>query len=213
MKERLTKREKNGLSYFPTCFTPPCNGEGCKDENCIFISDACERLAEYEDLNDQIRAMFGDAVTLKDVVDSLEQKVREPGNPDPVNARILTYEESDVWDAYKAIGTPEQCREAVERTKWIPVTERMPKERDSIFAKLKGTDNWKNGMFEKTSGPVIVTVCSNDGSHRTTTAHTNDGKWKVNTLLGGEEVVAWMPLPKPYHITSPGKKEGSNGKK
>lgn len=115
MTERLTKREKNGLAYFPMCFTPPCNGEGCKDENCIFISDVCERLAEYEDLSDQIRAMFGDAVTLKDFVDSLEKKVREPEKPDPVNARILTYEESAMWDAYRAIGTPEQCQEAVEK--------------------------------------------------------------------------------------------------
>ena len=121
MKERLTKRGKNGLAYFPMCFTPPCNGEGCKDENCIFIRDACERLAEYEDLNDQIRAMFGDVVTLKDCVDSLEQKVREPEKPDPVNARILTYEESAMWDAYRTIGTPEQCREARNKQMRLPV--------------------------------------------------------------------------------------------
>ena len=57
MTERLTKREKNGLAYFPMCFTPPCNGEGCKDENCIFISDVCERLAGYEDLEEQGRLL------------------------------------------------------------------------------------------------------------------------------------------------------------
>ena len=169
-------------------------------------------MQEYRDLSDRIRSMFGDAATLKDVVDSLERKLLEPEKPDPVNARILTYEESAMWDAYRAIGTLEQCREAVERTRWIPVSERPPEERDSIFAKLKGTDKWKTGMFEKTSGTVIATVCSNDGSHRTTTAHTNDGRWKVNTLLGGEEVVAWMPLPEPYHITNPDKKESNEQK-
>lgn len=26
---------------------------------------------------------------------------------------------------------------------WIPVSERLPEEHDSIFAKFKGTDNWK----------------------------------------------------------------------
>lgn len=57
MTERLTKREKNGLAYFPMCFTPPCNGEGCKDENCIFISDVCEQLAEYEELEEQGRLL------------------------------------------------------------------------------------------------------------------------------------------------------------
>ena len=70
MKERLTKREKNGLAYFPMCFTQPCNGEGCKDENCIFINDVCERLAEYEDLEEQGRLLrlpckMGDTVYVK----------------------------------------------------------------------------------------------------------------------------------------------------
>lgn len=57
MTERLTKREKNGPAYFPMCFTPPCNGEGCKDENCIFIIDVCERLAGYEDLEEKGRLL------------------------------------------------------------------------------------------------------------------------------------------------------------
>ena len=72
-------------------------------------------MQEYRGLSDRIRSMFGDAATLKDVVDSLERKLLEPGKPDPVNARILTYEESAMWDAYRAIGTPEECREAVEK--------------------------------------------------------------------------------------------------
>lgn len=32
---------------------------------------------------------------------------------------------------------------------WILCNERLLEERDSIFAKFKGTDKWKNGMFEK----------------------------------------------------------------
>ena len=113
-------------------------------------------------------------------------------------------------DEYHDIGGFEVCKAAVERTRWIPVSERLPEEKDSIFAKFKGTDKWKNGMFEKTSGTVIVTVCSNDGSYRTTTAHTNDGEWKINTFLHEEKVVAWKPLPEPYHITNPDKKEGED---
>lgn len=58
---------------------------------------------------------------------------------------------------------------------WIPVSERLPEEYDSIFAKFKGTDNWKRGMFEKTSKYVIATVVFDDGT-----------------------VVAWMDYPKPY---------------
>lgn len=41
---------------------------------------------------------------------------------------------------------------------WIPVRERLPKERDSMFAKFKGTSKWKKGMFEKVSRNVIVKV-------------------------------------------------------
>lgn len=81
---------------------------------------------------------------------------------------------------------------------WIPVSERLPEERDSFFAKFKGTDKWKNGMFEKTSSKVIVTVCSDDGSCRTTTANTIDGRWKTDIILRGDEVIAWMPMPEPY---------------
>lgn len=87
---------------------------------------------------------------------------------------------------------------AYEQSRWIPVSERLPEERDSIFAKLKGTDKWKKGMFEKTSRTVIVTVCSDDGSRRTTTANTIDGRWKTDIILSGDEVVAWMQMPEPW---------------
>ncbi len=87
---------------------------------------------------------------------------------------------------------------AINYSEWILVDDRLPEERDSIFAKFKGTDKWKTGMFEKTSDTVIVTVCDDGGKHRTTTAHTNDGEWKINTFLHEEKVVAWTPLPDPY---------------
>lgn len=31
----------------------------------------------------------------------------------------------------------------VDEMNWIPVTERMPEEQESIFAKYKGTDKWQ----------------------------------------------------------------------
>ena len=146
-------------------------------------------MQEYRNLSDRIRAMFGGAVTLKDVVDLLERKVLEPEKPDPVNARILTYEESAMWDAYRAIGTPEQCQTAVECTRWIPVSERMPEGIDACNY-IASIENY--GVDIATYVPSVK-------------------EWYC---LGVPcKVIAWMPLPKPYHITSPGKKEGSNGKK
>lgn len=82
---------------------------------------------------------------------------------------------------------------------WIPVTERMPKEHDSIFAKFKGTNNWSKSMFERTSYKVIVTVKYADGTLLTETAHTTDGKWKLTHPTFNGTVIAWKPLPEPYN--------------
>ena len=46
--ERLTKRE-NGHVHYPRCFEEPCGGMGCRDEDCEFKVEICERLAAYED--------------------------------------------------------------------------------------------------------------------------------------------------------------------
>ena len=130
---------------------------------------------------------------------------------DEAKKNLIAYAYSVAEDIPSAVAQAlDTVIKAVDRARWIPVSERPPEERDSIFAKFKGTDKWKNGMFEKTSGTVIVTACSNDGSYRTTAAHTNDGKWKINTFLHEEKVVAWMPLPEPYHVADSGKKEGED---
>lgn len=80
---------------------------------------------------------------------------------------------------------------------WIPCSERMPEEHDSIFKKFKGTDKWKSAMFEKMSNDVNVTIEFKDGTRSTTTAHTVDGKWSVDRFVE-HEVIAWQPLPEPY---------------
>ena len=81
---------------------------------------------------------------------------------------------------------------------WIPVSERMPEEHDSIFAKFKGTDNWKRGMFERTSKYVIATAVFDDGTVLVEQAHTTDGIWKTDKKVLGGTVVAWMDYPEPY---------------
>lgn len=81
---------------------------------------------------------------------------------------------------------------------WIPVSERMPEEHDSIFAKFKGTDNWKRGMFEKKSKYVIATAVFDDGTVLVEQAHTTDGIWRTDKKVLGGTVVAWTELPEPY---------------
>lgn len=81
---------------------------------------------------------------------------------------------------------------------WIPCSEQLPEEHDSMFARLKGTDKWNNGMFEKISNDVNVTVKFEDGKRKTMTLNTIDGKWKTDMNIVKFEVIAWQPLPEPY---------------
>lgn len=85
----------------------------------------------------------------------------------------------------------------IEPQKWIPVSERLPEERDSIFAKLYGTEKWRNAMFRKTSNTVIITVEFKDGTRQTAPCHTIDGEWN-QSMKGMGKVLAWMPLPDPW---------------
>lgn len=83
---------------------------------------------------------------------------------------------------------------------WIACSERLPEEYDSIFAKLKGTDKWKDAMFEKTSDVVNVTVVDGYGNRITTIAHLVDGKWNCDLLRINKsyQIIAWQPLPEPF---------------
>ena len=107
----------------------------------------------------------------------------------------------DTYDITIHCETKEEQKEAIERlksTNWIPVSERLPEEHDSIFAKFKGTDNWKRGMFEKTSKYVIATVVFDDGTVLVEQAHTTGGIWRTDKKVLGGTVVAWMDYPEPY---------------
>lgn len=63
---RLTKISEIGNAYYPKCFEEPCCGIGeCLDDNCSLMIDACKKLAEYEQLEEQgllvrLPCKFGD---------------------------------------------------------------------------------------------------------------------------------------------------------
>lgn len=51
--ERLTQITETGDAYYPKCFEKPCCGwKGCLDSKCELLSEACKKLAEYEDLEE-----------------------------------------------------------------------------------------------------------------------------------------------------------------
>lgn len=79
--ERLTKRNDSGGCYYPKCFEK-CNGLGASSEcdDCEIMTSVCEKLGEYEDLEEQCRLVklpckVGDivykpnSVTLKEIVE------------------------------------------------------------------------------------------------------------------------------------------------
>ena len=80
---------------------------------------------------------------------------------------------------------------------WIPVTERLPDEHESLFARYKGTDKWLNGMFMTISDPVIVCAEYENGKRLVKTANTVDGVWKVKNIFHPCRVTHWMPMPHP----------------
>lgn len=71
-------------------------------------------MQEYRELTDRVNTIFGGAMTLKDVVDSIE-RVSKLQKSNPFNAKILTYDEAAMWDEYRKIGTVEECRAAMEK--------------------------------------------------------------------------------------------------
>lgn len=62
--------------------------------------------------------------------------------------------------------------------RWIPVSDRLPPEHDTIFAKLKGTDRWRDAMFAKASDDVRVVWRFEDGTRSVGHSHTMDGVWE-----------------------------------
>lgn len=54
--ERLTKKNDSGGYYYPKCFEK-CNGLGASSEcdNCEIMTSVCEKLGDYEDLEEQGR--------------------------------------------------------------------------------------------------------------------------------------------------------------
>lgn len=76
-----------------------------------------KEVQQYHELTDRLKAIYGDQMTLKIMVDVMENVIRDPGYKHPVIARILTCNEAVMWDEYRKIGTPEECREDMEKQK------------------------------------------------------------------------------------------------
>lgn len=99
-------------NVFANTSTQICQNCDHKDE---YIEELEAEVEPYRALEKRLTDMFGGELSLEDVTDELERQLKEPDNPHPINAKILTYEDAAAWDAYHAIGTPEECRAAMEK--------------------------------------------------------------------------------------------------
>lgn len=87
----------------------------------------------------------------------------------------------------------------MKNSEWIPCSERLPEEHNSIFKKFKGTNKWNDAMFETISNIVNVTIEFKNGEKTTGSSYTTDGKWRYEKEYGLRiKVIAWQPLPEPY---------------
>lgn len=96
------------------------------------------------------------------------------------------------------LDTLQELVDKADSFEWIPVSERLPKEHDSIFAKLYGTDKWNSKLWRAVSNRVLVTVKYDDGTRIVKESHTRDGEWEDEKRCINCKVEAWMPLPKAY---------------
>lgn len=88
-------------------------------------------------------------------------------------------------------------RHGVTVQEWIPVTDRLPDEHESLFARYKDTDKWRNAMFTTISDRVIVCAEYENGKRIVKTANTVDSVWKVKDIFHPCKVTHWMPMPHP----------------
>lgn len=105
--------------------------------------------------------------------------------------------DNEIYDAQAVLS---KLVDKADSFEWIPISEKLPDEHDSIFAKLYGTDKWNDMLWRARSMEVLVTIEYEDGTRSVTSSYTTDGKWKIEKIvkLSKCKVVAWMPLPEPY---------------
>lgn len=157
------------------------------------ISNSWTNLSKYN------QDMTHSGIPSLDIVDVYASSVYSADTPTKLLWERKEYKEVTMqeieekfWGKVKIVGNEEKHNDG-----WIPCSERLPEEHDSMFATLKGTSKWNDAMFEKVSDDVNVTVEFEDGTRKTKTMHTVDGKWKNDSFIN-MEIIAWRPLPEPY---------------
>ena len=97
---------------------------------------ALEKIQEYHRMEERLKDVYGECdgllgTFIEQAVEnavSILEKHEGIDIGDPYKSRLLTDEDVDKWEAYKAIGTPEECMAAVGKQK-----AKKPKEYEDKF--------------------------------------------------------------------------------
>lgn len=116
--ERLTKRE-NGHAHYPRCFEEPCGGMGCRDEDCEFKDEICERLAAYEDTG-----LEPEEVLPKDKADEIALKLMRLSDLESICSYTRLRELAEADKAGRVVVLP--CK--VGGTLWVTGRDNVPRE-------------------------------------------------------------------------------------
>lgn len=76
---------------------------------------ALEEVEQYREMEERLKKVYGDCPDLLETVITHLERHESIDIPEPIfKARLLTDGEVDKWETYKAAGTPEECKKAVE---------------------------------------------------------------------------------------------------
>lgn len=174
ISERMKREIFERLSISPIDTMHKRDGSISAHEAIVSAVDEARRCRMYEKMEE--------ASGLKKFYEEVYPQVQE-------NLRMLV--------EYQKIGTLEEVRDAVEKQKWIPCSERLPEDGDERFYMCIVENHEEDlPMFLQ-----YVEDCGFGSWHDIYDEHTLgfvDSEFRTNEELGYEEVVAWMPLPEPY---------------
>ena len=111
--------------------------------------------------------------------------------PDEMIAMYDDYERmAKEWEAYAALGTVEEFAALKERTRWIPVSERLPE-----YDPNKGAEAYWIAKKTRNGEWQIKIALYSDYGYATTTDIPENVTWRDYDFCQITNVVYWMPLP------------------
>ena len=204
--ERLTMIDGIGNDELVRCMGCGLEKAGENLENCGFCEEgwqkALKKLAAYENTGLEPEDILSSANMKAIDKQTMLDLIVEAKRADP---------ETGIFAEWLAEYLVEHLPTLTPPNEWVSVEEGMPKEHDSIFKKLMGSDKWGPGMFERLSDDVIVAVKFADGTRRSGFARTKDGIWAGLSSIGCPVVTHWMPMPEPPDHRLPEKGRKTDG--